>query len=47
VNLGESYVALDRPPLIIVSITGESFRLKGKRKAGVLAAPGKEQRRNL
>ena len=25
----------------IVSINGESFRLKDKRKAGVLAAPGK------
>jgi len=26
---------------IIVSINGESFRLKNKRKAGVLAAPAK------
>jgi len=25
----------------IVSINGDSFRLKDKRKAGVLAAPGK------
>jgi len=27
--------------LIIVSVNGESFRLKDKRKAGVLAAPSK------
>ncbi len=27
--------------LIIVSISGESFRLKDKRKAGMLAAPAK------
>jgi DNA replication protein DnaC len=26
---------------IIVSINGESFRLKDERKAGLLAAPGK------
>jgi DNA replication protein DnaC len=26
---------------IIVSINGESFRLKDKRKAGLLAAPGR------
>ena len=30
---------------IIVSINGESFRLKDKRKAGVLAAPVKTGRR--
>ena len=30
---------------IIVSINGESFRLKDKRKAGVLAAPGKIAKR--
>ena len=29
---------------IIVSINGESFRLKDKRKAGLLAAPGKNAR---
>jgi DNA replication protein DnaC len=26
---------------IVVSINGESFRLKDKRRAGVLSAPGK------
>ncbi len=30
---------------IIVSVNGESFRLKDKRKAGVLGAPGKIAKR--